>query len=650
MESGFADLLHAFGPAAEQLLSPVTFAWMILGVATGLVVGIVPGFGGTQGMALLLPFLYGMRPVHGIVLMISAIAVIHTADTFPAVLLGVPGSSAAAADVMDGFPLAQQGKAKMALGAAFSASAIGGVIGASILLFSVPIAMPLILAMSAPQLFALSVLGLSLVAILSGSKPSHGLAMAAFGLLLGCIGGAPTTPVYRYTFGTLYLMEGVRLVILAFGLFAIPEIIGVLASRHTIAEGSVMAGSTVEGLRETLRNWKLVVEHSLVGVLLGFIPGVGGAVIDWINYGLARQTVRNNWFGRGDVRGLIAPESGNHSKEGGALIPALFFGIPGSSTNAMILGGLILLGIDPGPSMVGEHLDLTLTFVLTLAIANIFGAAVFLGLSTWIAKLTTISFRKIAPFLFIINALGALQASRSLGDIGALLCAGLVGWITKSLNWPRPPLLVGFVLADAVERNLWLSSARYGVHWLFMPSVVAILAVATLLAFAGYRWRQSSELDRSDSASVCRAQSRSYVATEFAVEFILFGLFIWAAYSASGFEGYSRLLPMVASLAGAAVLITRMASFWRRRRRAAGTNQDVLPGKRYFLWFAAYLASIVVIGFVPAAMLLLISFAVLESRASWYWGATSAVVVLAVLLLLQHYMPGLWPSGVVHVT
>lgn len=649
MHSGFAHLLHALGPAMAHMLDPSTFAWMLIGVSVGLVVGIVPGFGGAQGMALLLPFLYGMNPVHGIVLMISAIAVIHTADTFPSVLLGVPGSSGAAADVMDGFPLAQQGKAKMALGAAFSASAVGGVIGACVLLVSIPIATPLILAMGSPQLFALSILGLSLVAVLSGSNPMHGLVAAALGMLLGCVGGAPTTPIYRYTFGTLYLMDKVPLVILAFGLFAIPEIIGVLASRKTISETGRFAGSALEGLRESLRNWKLIIEHSLVGAFLGFIPGVGGAVIDWINYGLARQTVRNNYFGQGDVRGLIAPESGNHSKEGGALIPALFLGIPGSSTNAMILGGLVLLGIDPGPSMVGRHLDLTLTFVVTLAVANVFGAVAFLGLSAWIAKLTTVRFTSIAPFLFMVITFGAFQSTRSSGDLAALLLAGVLGWVMKSLDWPRPPLLVGFVLADAVERNLWLSSARYGARWLLQPSVIGILAAAVLIGIVGYRWRRVAQSVGIVGTTVAGRSEPQFNATEFAVELMLLCIFVAAGYTAVHFSDYAKLLPMVSSFAGVAVLGIRVVSYWGRRGLRKGRSKSsgdcALPGKSYVAWFAVYLAAVAIFGFVPATMALLVLFLRLVDGATWSRGAVTAGITLVCLLLIRHHTAGMWPAG-----
>jgi len=285
---------------------------MLLGVVTGMLVGILPGLGGTVGMSLMLPFIFGMDAETAIPLLIGMAAVIHTADTFPSVLLGVPGSSGSQATIMDGYPLARKGEAARALAAAFFSSMFGGLIGAFTLLMILPIARPIVLAFGSPELFMLAVLGLSMVAILAGKRPLRGLISGMLGLLIGSIGAAPTAAVYRYTFDSLYLWSGIPLAVLALGLFALPEILNLLISGKSIAQDTEvqsMSGSWGRGFRDVIANKFLVIRSAMLGVIVGFIPGLGGAVVDWISYGVARQTVKNpEGFGTGDVRGVIAPE------------------------------------------------------------------------------------------------------------------------------------------------------------------------------------------------------------------------------------------------------------------------------------------------------------------------------------------------------
>jgi TctA family transporter len=214
------------------------------------------------------------------------------------------------------------------------------------------------------------------------------------------------------------------------------------------------------------------------------IPGIGGTVIDWIAYGVAAQTSRNSeTFGTGDIRGVIAPESANNAKEGGALVPTLLFGIPGSGTTAVLLGGLILLGVQPGPRMVTDRLDVLLVIILSLVVANVMGAAVCLVASRWFVLLCQIPARKLAPFLIPVITVAALQSTKSLSDLWVFIALGVVSWQMKRHEWPRPPLLVGFVLGTAAERYLWISMSRYGFTWLTRPGVI-IIGIVTIAAIA----------------------------------------------------------------------------------------------------------------------------------------------------------------------
>lgn len=482
-------MLEAAINALSQIAQPDNLAIMLAGVCVGMMVGIMPGLGGTVGMSLLLPFIFGMETDRAIALLIGGAAVIHTADTFPSVLIGVPGSSGSQATIMDGYPLAKRGEAARALGAAFFSSMFGGVIGAITLFIILPIARPLVLAFGSPELLMLAVLGLSMVSILSGKLPIRGLIVAVLGLMIGSIGAAPTTPFYRFTFDIIYLFDGIPLAVLALGLFALPEILDLLVAGKSIAEDIKPVGyGWLKGLRDVVTNRALVFRSAVLGVLIGFIPGLGGAVVDWISYGIARQTVKDgSQFGKGDIRGVIAPESSNNAKEGGALIPTLLFGIPGSGGTAVLLGGFILLGIQPGPRMLSTDLEVTLLIVWTLAFANIFGTLACLLVSGFVSKLATIRVGRLAPFLLVIMLAGAYQSTRHWGDLLAFLVIGLLGWILRRLQYPLPPLLIGFVLAEGIERYLWLSTARYEWSWLGRPGVLAIGLITIVLTVASIR-------------------------------------------------------------------------------------------------------------------------------------------------------------------
>ena len=497
-------MIEAAVGALATLMTPASLGWVVLGVGVGLMVGILPGLGGTVGMSLALPFIFGMDPEQAIALLIGIAAVVHTADTFPSVLLGVPGSSGSQATIMDGYPLARRGEASRALSAAFFASMFGGVLGALAVFAVLPIARPMVLAFGSPELLMLAVLGLSMVGILSGGRPARGMAMAALGLLLGSVGAAPSTPFYRFTYGSLYLYDGIPLAVLALGLFALPEILDLLASGGKIAKDEAApAGSGIgQGLKDVLQARWLVVRSAFLGVGVGFIPGLGGSVVDWISYGVAARTSKGGEeFGKGQIRGVIAPEASNNAKEGGALIPTLLFGIPGSGTTAVLLGGFVVLGLQPGPRMLSDNLEITLLIVWTLALANVFGTMACLSVSGLVARLARVPAHRLAPFLLVIMLVGAYQSTRSWGDLIAFVVIGAAAWFLRRAKFPLPPLLIGFVLSTSVERNLFLSVERYGWSWVTFPGVLVIGAVTVALTWGSIRVsRGAPELPSQEDA------------------------------------------------------------------------------------------------------------------------------------------------------
>lgn len=474
--------------ALATIFQPGVLVYLISGIFIGLLVGILPGLGGVVGMSILLPFIYGMEPTAAMGLLIGMTAVTSSSDTFPSVLLGVPGSSSAQATVLDGYPMSQQGRAGEALGAAFVSSLIGGLFGAGIMFAGIFIARPLVLAFGSPHLFMLTLLGLSLVALLAKGAMRLGLFSGALGLLLGAVGGAPTTPVYRFSFDQMYLFDGIPLAILAIGLFAIPELVDLIREKRSVSSESMPRGGLLTGAKASIRNIPLVMRSAGIGSFVGIIPGLGGALGQWLAYGITANTSKDKKsYGKGNVRGVIAPESATNASEGGALIPTLMFGIPGSGTMAVMLGGLVLIGIQPGPSMATTNLSLTVSVVWMLVLANVVACSVLLLLARQVSKIAMVPAQIFAPFLLVILVVASYQSTRHWGDILALVILGALGWLMKRGGIPRPPLLIGFVLSVPAERYLWTSIERFGYSWIFDPYVIVIGFLTLLLVYVGLR-------------------------------------------------------------------------------------------------------------------------------------------------------------------
>lgn len=479
-------MMEAALEAIQTLLDPTRLGFLALGVLLGLVVGVAPGVGGLVGLSLMLPFVFNMDPYNGIALLIGLSAANLNSDMFTSVLLGVPGSSSSQATVMDGYPMAKRGEAARALGAGLSASMVGGLIGALVLVGAIFVAGPLILALGSPELFMLSVLGLSMVGILSSGKASLGLLSGCVGLLLGSIGAAPGSPVYRYTFDALYLYDGLPLTLMALGLFAVPEMLELVSGNKSIAGDGKLRGSVRQGIRDTARNRGLVARSAGIGAAVGFVPGLGGSVVDWITYGIAKQTSQNTEnFGSGDVRGVIAPESAASAKEGGALIPTVLFGIPGSGSMAVLLGAFLLMGIEVGPRMLDEDLDITYTIIWSLAIANVVATAICLVFARQISKISLVRGQTLFAFLLVVLVVASYQSKFDFIDITVFFALGVVGWLMKRAGWPRPPILIGFVLAGSTERYLHISISRYDYEWLTRPLVLVIAALIVALLLSG---------------------------------------------------------------------------------------------------------------------------------------------------------------------
>lgn len=497
-------MLEATLQALGNITDPGQFKWLALGVAIGLWIGVIPGIGSMVGIAVMLPFLYGMDPVSGMFLLIGITAVNNTSDTFPAVLFGIPGGASSAATIMDGRPLAKQGQAGRALGAAFTASMIGGIMGAITLLLVIPIARPMVLALGSPELLMLALLGLATVGMVARGRALMGVLAGVIGLALSAIGAATTVLEYRYTFNTLFLQDGLSLIVIALGLFGIPELLQLLTQRHLTPDkpSSVSGIGLFEGLRDTLRNWGCVIRGGVLGSALGIVPGVGGTIISWLAWSTSAFSKKNKVpFGKGEIRGVIAPESANNACDGGALVPTLMFGIPGSGSMAILLGGLVLMGVQTGPSIIqGPGLVLLISIVLALCVANIMATTFCFGVARFMARLSFVPGTIIVPFMVVTLSLASFQDGRQFGLVLLMLGIGALGWIMLCLDIPRAPVLIGFVLGPSIERYLWISMSRYGAEWLLFPGVLTIAAL--LVALVTWSVVQSRKSNRSLTAQV----------------------------------------------------------------------------------------------------------------------------------------------------
>jgi TctA family transporter len=468
-------------------------AFMLLGIGLGFWVGLLPGLGGATTLALMLPFIYTMQPVEAFAFLLGMHAVVATTGDITSVLFGVPGEGTSAATILDGHAMAKKGEAGRALGAALASSLVGAVIGAFALAAAIPVVRPLVLSFGSPELFMLAIVGIAFIASLSahGARGMlRGFLAGGLGLFLATVGQDPQAGVARYTLGTLYLWQGLELIPVLVGIFAIPEIIDLVVRGTSIAgtlpSGRVSKGA-LEGVKDTFRHFWLTIRCSLIGTFIGIMPGMGGAVAQWMAYGHATQSARTTeerkGFGAGDVRGVLGPGAANNSKEGGSLIPTVAFGVPGSTAMAILLGGFFLLGLVPGPDMLTQHLPVTFSMVWTIVIANIVTVAACFLFLDHLARVTTIRGTLLIPVILVLIFIGSYTSNNHYGDLVLTLVFGGLGYLMVVGGWPRAPFVLGLVLGKIAESYLYISVARYDVAWLTRPVVLVLFAMALAVIF-----------------------------------------------------------------------------------------------------------------------------------------------------------------------
>ncbi|MEL7027038.1 MAG: tripartite tricarboxylate transporter permease [Pseudomonadota bacterium] len=661
--------LPALSDAWGLILQPIVLGYLALGVVMGLCVGVFPGLGGIAGLSLLLPFMFGMDPVLGLALMIGMVAVVPTSDTFASVLMGIPGSSASQATVLDGFPMAKRGQAARALSAAFASSLFGGLVGAAFLTIFILIARPIVLEFRTPELLMITIFGLSMVGILAGRVPIKGIVAAGLGMMVGTIGEGDSAGELRMaTYDIPYLVDGLKLVIVGLGIFAIPEIVALLRQDRAIADRKPFGGGWIAGVSDWWANKWLSMRCSIIGVVVGVIPGLGGSVVDWIAYGHTVQSTKDkSKFGSGEVRGVIGPESSNNAKEGGGLVPTLLFGIPGSGSMAIFIGAIALLGsgqIEVGPAMLKNNLDITYAIVWLLALANVVGTLICIAASGGIARLTTIPFALLAPFLFMIISFAAFQSGQNLMDLVALFGIGLLGIMMRRFDWSRPAFLIGFVLSNPAEtfanQAVQIAQSRFrrsfeeGLDYIFSPIVIILIIITLLSVVIGLRQSKLIQAEGDVGAGAKRAPLIFLL--------VVLSYLVVAFVNASMIPDYAaadRVFPRFVagvSIVGALILLVQMMIrdenaplFADREVADASANAHGLWPT--LAWFGALLLLTALLGFILALAIFLFAFIHYRSGKSIGFAAVYTAVGIAFMcgmawLLNRDFPPGLLQSFV----
>ncbi|KMS90703.1 tripartite tricarboxylate transporter permease [Prauserella rugosa] len=657
-------MLEAATAALSSFADPAMLLYLVVGVVVGLVIGVIPGLGGTGAVAVLMPFVFVLEPNQAIAMIIGAVAVVHTSDVITSVVLGIPGSASAAVFLLDGHTMAKEGEGGRALSASFIASTIGGIIGIIGLTLVVPVAQPVVTAFGSPEIFMLIVLGIFLTAMLSKGNVVKGLVVAAFGMLLGIVGMSPISAEYRYTFGSEYLTEGIGLVAAALGIFGVAEIIQLVAKRSSVADRNVSLGKGWgRGARDVVKYKGDVLRGSGVGVGVGILPGVGATAGAWLAYGQAQaigSRRKGARFGQGDPRGVIAPSAASNSIESGGLIPTLLFGVPGAAPFALLLGVLLMFGIQPGPDLIEQDLDLVYFIVWSFAIASLIGAVLAFFMARPLARLSFVSFPVLAAALIPLLFMSGFQEPLNLGVFYTMLLLGIIGWLCKVCDIPRAPFLIAYVLAIPLERYYYITvSAFEPTEWMTRPFVVivALLLVVTVcvVAYRNIKAKKSSSDEDEDEDPAATTNEDGihvppFVGVAVTVGALLF--FVAAFILAADFTPNAQLFPYAASILGLGLGAIALVNDIRQMRREGGPGRIEGAFKAQLrvvgisiLWLLAFVWLVFLVGMYVGTAVFALAFLLVVARMKPYLAVIYVAAIVGALYVLEEFAELMAPVG-----
>ncbi len=451
------DILLSLGQGFLVALEPINLFWCFVGVFLGTAVGVMPGLGPAATIAMLLPLTFQMPPTSALIMLAGIYYGAKYGGSTTAILLNVPGESASVVTCLDGYQMARKGRAGAALGIAAISSFVAGTVGVIGLMLLAPPLAKMALSFSSPEYFALMVLGLAMVVLLAGESMVKALLAMLVGLWIAGMGIDLFSDASRFTFGLSELLDGVDFVIVAIGVFALGEVLGNMERR---GEGTLLP--VPKGLRNLLPTMAELkacrfafLNGSVIGFLIGVLPGAGSTIASFISYGVEKAVSKHpEKFGTGVPEGVAAPEGANNSETGGALVPLLTLGIPGSGTTAILLAAFVLWGLRPGPLMIQDNPQLFWGLVASMYVGNVMLLVLNLPLIPLFAQILKLREFVLYPIIFGISVVGVYAVSNSLFDCGLLAAFGLLGYLMQRLKFPSAPLILGLVLGDAMERAL----------------------------------------------------------------------------------------------------------------------------------------------------------------------------------------------------
>lgn len=505
LSAGFMALMH------WKMLAAI-FA----GVVGGVLIGVLPGLTSTMGVALLIPVTFAMPPAIGLAMLGGIYLASTYSGAISAILLNIPGTPAAVATLLDGYPMTKKGESTRAIALVTFASCVGGIISVVALLFLAPPLAALSLKFGSPEYFLLAVFGITVISSLSEKTVEKGLIAGIIGLFLSIIGVHPLTGFMRFTYDLPALYDGVPLVVSLIGLYSIPEVIDMLTKKQAgKSESRVVLRHTnpFRYIGEIFNHKVNIIRSSLIGILVGIIPGVGCSIGGFLAYDAAKRASKEpETFGKGNVDGVIASESANNAVTGGTLIPLLTLGIPGNPVTAVLLGGILIHGLRPGFDLFAGSPDVVYGFILSLFLSNLLFVPVGLFMAKYCVRIIQVPRAMLAPSILALAVIGGYAIRSSVDDVWIMMFIGLIGYILMRLDVPRAPLVLGLVLGRMAEGELARSlSLVHGDAWQFIlqlftrPIAAIIVLLCAISLWQGIRKqlearRREKEIHESCSA------------------------------------------------------------------------------------------------------------------------------------------------------
>ena len=478
-------MLDALQAMASVVLDPYLVALIFATTVLGVIIGVLPGLGATTGAALLLPFTLTMPPVHAIAVLATIYVSATFAGSITAILINTPGTSAAAATTFDGYPLAQRGEAGRALGVAVVSSTVGGVFSVIVLCVAAPLLARVAYQFRPPEYFALTLFGLSMLASISAGGAVKNLIGGVFGVWLATIGAERATGIERFMFGNYELYEGLAFVPVFIGLFAMSELFVQSRLVNKVADTVAMKAVQLPTREDYKRIWKTILRSCGIGTFIGVLPAEGATVASMIGYAEARRWSKNKEeFGKGAIEGIAGAEAANNAATGGAMVPTMVLGIPGSGTTAVILVGLMVHGLRPGPYLFTEQVDKVYQIFGAMLLANLMFMAMGLYAARIFARISLIPTPILWPIVFALSVIGAYALSASLLDVWIVLIFGVIGFFARRHGFAVAPIAVGLILGEMVETNLQNSLKMFDGEW-WLIATQPLAALFLVLAFLG---------------------------------------------------------------------------------------------------------------------------------------------------------------------